>query len=37
MTNHTFSDTAALLGRSLRHISRSPDTIITTADRKSVV
>jgi ABC-2 type transport system permease protein len=25
------SDTAALLGRSLRHISRSPDTIITTA------
>ena len=31
MTNHTFGDTAALLGRSLRHISRSPDTIITTA------
>ena len=30
MTNHTFGDTAALLGRSLRHISRSPDTIITT-------
>ena len=25
------SDTAALLGRSLRHIARSPDTIITTA------
>lgn len=25
------SDTTALLGRSLRHISRSPDTIITTA------
>ncbi len=25
------SDTATLLGRSLRHISRSPDTIITTA------
>ena len=31
MNKHTFSDTAALLGRSLRHISRSPDTIITTA------
>jgi ABC-2 type transport system permease protein len=31
MTNHTVGDTAALLGRSLRHISRSPDTIITTA------
>ena len=31
MTNRTFGDTAALLGRSLRHISRSPDTIITTA------
>ena len=31
MTPHTFGDTAALLGRSLRHISRSPDTIITTA------
>ena len=31
MTNHAFGDTAALLGRSLRHISRSPDTIITTA------
>src|SRR2546421_1217117 len=31
MTNHFFGDTAALLGRSLRHISRSPDTIITTA------
>lgn len=31
MTNHSFGDTAALLGRSLRHISRSPDTIITTA------
>lgn len=31
MTNHTLSDTAALLGRSLRHISRSPDTIVTTA------
>jgi len=34
MTTHFvsfFSDTATLLGRSLRHISRSPDTIITTA------
>jgi ABC-2 type transport system permease protein len=31
MTSHTLGDTAALLGRSLRHISRSPDTIITTA------
>ena len=31
MTNLPLSDTAALLGRSLRHISRSPDTIITTA------
>ncbi|HWS57611.1 MAG TPA: ABC transporter permease [Actinotalea sp.] len=31
MTTHPFGDTAALLGRSLRHIARSPDTIITTA------
>jgi ABC-2 type transport system permease protein len=31
MMRHTFGDTAALLGRSLRHVSRSPDTIITTA------
>ena len=31
MTMHAFGDTAALLGRSLRHIGRSPDTIITTA------
>ena len=31
MTNHSVGDTAALLGRSLRHIGRSPDTIITTA------
>jgi ABC-2 type transport system permease protein len=31
MTRHVFGDTAVLLGRSLRHISRSPDTIITTA------
>jgi ABC-2 type transport system permease protein len=31
MTTHSFGDTAVLLGRSLRHITRSPDTIITTA------
>ncbi|QCI62958.1 ABC transporter permease [Phreatobacter stygius] len=31
MTKHFFSDTAVLLGRSLRHITRSLDTIITTA------
>jgi ABC-2 type transport system permease protein len=31
MTGRTFRDTAVLLGRSLRHIMRSPDTIITTA------
>src|ERR1700709_905158 len=31
MTKHSFGDTTVLLGRSLRHISRSPDTIITTA------
>ena len=31
MTNHFFGDTAALTGRSLRHIARSLDTIITTA------
>ena len=31
MTKHFFGDTTVLLGRSLRHISRSPDTIITTA------
>ena len=30
MTTHVLSDTAVLLGRSLRHITRSPDTIITT-------
>ena len=30
MTTHFFADTAALTGRSLRHITRSPDTIITT-------
>lgn len=30
MKTHFFSDTAVLLGRSLRHIMRSPDTIITT-------
>jgi ABC-2 type transport system permease protein len=31
MTRHFATDTAALLGRSLRHIGRSPDTIMTTA------
>jgi len=31
MTNHFFGDTGVLLGRSLRHITRSLDTIITTA------
>jgi len=31
MTKHFFSDTGVMLGRSLRHIIRSPDTIITTA------
>ncbi|MEU7853901.1 ABC transporter permease [Nonomuraea sp. NPDC049141] len=30
MTKHFLGDTAALLGRSLRHITRSADTIITT-------
>jgi ABC-2 type transport system permease protein len=30
MTKHFFGDTAVLLGRTLRHITRSPDTIITT-------
>jgi ABC-2 type transport system permease protein len=30
MTTHFFADTAVLQGRSLRHILRSPDTIITT-------
>src|SRR5918995_7279874 len=31
MKKHFLSDTNALLGRSLRHILRSPDTIVTTA------
>jgi ABC-2 type transport system permease protein len=31
MTKHFFGDTAVLTGRSLRHIARSLDTIITTA------
>lgn len=31
MTAHVLSDTGTLTGRSLRHILRSPDTIITTA------
>jgi ABC-2 type transport system permease protein len=30
MTTHLFGDTAVLTGRSLRHITRSMDTIITT-------
>src|ERR687886_1284085 len=30
MTKHFLGDTGVLLGRSLRHIARSPDTIITT-------
>ncbi|GIH19450.1 ABC transporter permease [Rugosimonospora africana] len=30
MTKHFFGDSTVLLGRSLRHIMRSPDTIITT-------
>ena len=31
MTTRVLGDTTVLLGRSLRHITRSPDTIITTA------
>ena len=31
MATNFFADTAALTGRSLKHITRSPDTIITTA------
>jgi ABC-2 type transport system permease protein len=31
MTMRLIGDTAALTGRSLRHIARSPDTVITTA------
>ncbi|GAB3007317.1 ABC transporter permease [Saccharothrix stipae] len=31
MAKHFLGDTGVLLGRSLRHITRSPDTIITTA------
>ncbi|MEU0313831.1 ABC transporter permease [Nocardioides sp. NPDC006273] len=31
MTTRFFGDTAILTGRSLRHIGRSPDTIVTTA------
>ena len=31
MSNHFSGDTAVLVGRSMRHITRSPDTIITTA------
>ena len=31
MTSHVLTDTRVLTGRSLRHVLRSPDTIITTA------
>lgn len=31
MTTHAISETAALTGRTLRHVTRSPDTVITTA------
>ncbi|MFI2705442.1 ABC transporter permease [Cellulosimicrobium composti] len=31
MTTHALTDTRVLAGRSLRHVLRSPDTIITTA------
>ncbi|MEV6097839.1 ABC transporter permease [Nocardia sp. NPDC051981] len=31
MPSYFFGDTAALTGRTLRHVTRSPDTIITTA------
>ena len=31
MATHVLSDTAVLTGRTLRHVTRSPDTIITTA------
>jgi len=31
MTTHVLADTGVLTGRSLRHVLRSPDTIITTA------
>jgi ABC-2 type transport system permease protein len=30
MTTHVLGDTAVLTGRTLRHVTRSPDTIITT-------
>jgi ABC-2 type transport system permease protein len=30
MNTHFFSDTRVMLGRTMRHITRSPDTIITT-------
>ena len=31
MTTHFFGDTAVLLGRSMRHITRSLDTVLTVA------
>src|SRR2546423_4141217 len=30
MNTHFFSDTSVMFGRTMRHIMRSPDTIITT-------
>ena len=30
MNTHIINDTSVMLGRSMRHIIRSPDTIITT-------
>jgi len=31
MATHFFGDTAVLTGRTMRHVTRSPDTIVTTA------
>src|SRR5450755_1105660 len=31
MTTHFYGDTTVLLGRTMRHITRSPDTIITVS------
>jgi len=31
VSSHVVQDTAALTGRTLRHVTRSPDTIVTTA------
>ena len=35
MTTHFLGDTAVLTGRSMRHITRSLDTILTTAQPTS--